>query len=180
MSKPWHESEFRSEIVASIHNHGFHLIDIKDELKSVLGLLPLETQKLLASRISLKPYDLAFLCNGTYYALELKVETDSFTVNLKQLVEDHQFKALREVFQQGGRAGVLVRCKRGLTAPQRHKLGSLVDQGSWSLDLTYFLDYAIIDRNKMSWTLDDLEEKAIRIKKKDGFYDLCPILRKKK
>lgn len=180
MSKPWHESEFRSEIVASINNHGFHIIDIKDELKSVLGLLPLETQKLLASRISLKPYDLAFLVDGTYYALELKVETDSFTVNLKQLLEDHQLRALAEVHREQGRAGVLVRCKRGITAPQRKKLGSLVEANSWSLDLTYFLDYAIIDKNKMSWSLDDLEEKAIRIRKKDGFYDLCPILKKKK
>lgn len=170
------ERQFRNDIIASIRHHGCHLVNLEDEIKNILPALSPEVAAVLAKRIPAKPYDLAFLHKGKYVALELKVETQDLTVNLQNIVEAHQFRGLREVALCGGVSGVLVRVKKGLTLPQKKRLGI---ENAWAVDLTYFISSAIME-SKASWSIEALETEALRIDKHKDVYDLCQILKKSK
>ena len=167
------EKEFRADIIRSALAHGYHLVDIPDELKNALAVFP-ELAPKLKGFIRKKPYDLGFLSQGRYCGLELKRITDAFSFVPRNVfdVDGVQHEQLQECRREGGFGGLLVNFRFAVTAKQKEKM----DMKSWLLDLTYLVPSAIIDVDHR-YTLRELQtdSRIIELKHVDGLYDLEPI-----
>ncbi len=126
------ENEFRKLILESARsNRSIHVIDIPDEIKSVLHLHP-ELYKYIKE----KPYDLGLLKGGKYIGIELKNESKHLTWNISE-VKDHQIKYLKECVKAGGQGIVLVRFKRAVNQKEKERLG--IPKTKWAIDFAFIL-----------------------------------------
>lgn len=153
-----------------------HVVDIVDELKSVLFLYPD-----LANRVVQKPYDLGINWQGHYVALELKKVKRAFSFRPHDLfeppakgqTESHQWLGLKEAAESGATAGMLVQFCFALTDKQKAKY----NWPRYLLDLTFFISSDIIESLGLDYCfeLDELREKHLQIEKTGGVYNLEPL-----
>lgn len=147
-----------------------HVVDIMDELKSVLHLAPH-----LAKFVKEKPYDLGLNWEGRYIALELKLVKDAFSFRPQDLLEmPHQWNGLVSAHNSQAPSGMLVRFRFALT-PKQKKLFPEVE--GWLLDLTFFLSTAILaDKGlEYSFSLRELLTEGLLIPQVGGIYNLEPL-----
>ena len=116
------EYEFRKHILLSLDNIKYHEVDIPDELKQAIKLLP-QHAELLSKLIKEKPYDLGVLKNGIWCGIELKNVKDALSFNLNKIA-NHQIKSLEDCVKKGGLGWVLVRIKKGLSSGERKRLNT--------------------------------------------------------
>lgn len=159
------ERDFRQQVIRSL-DPGMCLVDIPDELKRALQAFPQYADK-MKGFITKKPYDLGILYQGRYQALELKKINDGFSIKPSSVMEPHQYPGLLAVAEAGGQAGLLVQFKFALTDKQMQKL----QHPHRVLDLTVYLDSAIIDLDK-SYRIQELQETAVVIPKIKDRLDL--------
>lgn len=167
------ENEFRKEIKNSISSD-MHLIDIPDEGKRLIKLLP-DFADLISKNIVEKPYDLAILHKGTLAALELKNIDNQLTFN-KNKVAAHQYKSLKQAKKSGGLGFVLVRFKKGLKASERKRLKT----SKFNIDKAYAIDVEWLEGIEDSLSIEYLDANCI-ILEKDIFtskYDLKVLWKK--
>lgn len=154
---PVNENYFRKEFIESAHLLGFHVVDIPDEIKSIIPILPLDVKRRVLSRIKQKPYDLGLCHNGKYIACELKIVTDGFTFNLNK-IEKHQIENLRSASEAGARSYCIVNFRKGLTSDQqiRHNVKSQLLNVTYALSSDFI--QACLRKGKYSIPITFLEE----------------------
>lgn len=144
------ENEFRNILMASIKAHSeCHLVDIPDELKRVVGIVMKKDPALakqLIKQIQQKPYDLAILRKGHYYALELKNEK-TLTFDIDYMVKKHQIKFLKEAKKCGGSGLLLVRFKKAVGPKEKARLN--LPNHQWAIDTTYICDIVKLTKCKL-------------------------------
>lgn len=166
------EKDLRKTVIASAKDHGYHVVDIVDELKRAISVFP-EMAGKLKNFIIEKPYDLGLHWNGNYCALELKKITDAWSFVPRNILEmPHQLEGLLEAYNTGGYSGLLVQFRFGITPAQKAKYN--ID--SWVLDLTFYIPTAILDIDH-KYTFKELQEQHIVIPKilEKDLLDLSPI-----
>lgn len=165
------EKDFRKTVVDSAAEQGLFVLDIPDELKSIMNMLPSDLQKILANRIKKKPFDLGMLYQGIFCALELKLFKREWAFVPRNVLEmPHQYDGLKGVYDNGGISGMLVCFNRGLTAKDKKRL----NWDSWLLCLTFFLPFDIIDIDK-SYSVEELISMKLEVPLNGKFLDIKSI-----
>jgi len=156
------ENIFRKELLETARCLGCHIVDIPDELKRVLPILPPEWRRRLSRMIAQKPYDLAFVHEGNYYPCELKLEKLGFSFNLNK-IEPHQIRALQSAKESGAYPFILINFRKTLTTPQqvRYNIKERLHNVVYCVTIDKLKSW--IKQGKKSMTLAMLEENCLKL-----------------